>query len=181
MLGCTCQNTKLGTSEQKSGLANQDDGTKGGRCCSLLCSHAKGWWAWKVMKLVLNLCLCCAPCFHQCLLMQEPLWLERHSQWRRYKSEKKCLPYFLGCQEVSGARRRREHSLGSTQFLKNQTVWWLKQCLSIATISKIILYTRKNTWNILIWSRSFVKPWQDGSRQVHLKSLLCSEDSRWGP
>lgn len=45
-----CQNTELGTSKQKSGLATQDDGTKGGRYCSLLCSHARRWRALKVMK-----------------------------------------------------------------------------------------------------------------------------------
>lgn len=35
MLGSTCQNVETVTGDQKSGLANQDSGTKGGRCCSL--------------------------------------------------------------------------------------------------------------------------------------------------
>lgn len=36
MLGSTCQNTETVTSDQQSAVAKQDDGTKGGRCCSLL-------------------------------------------------------------------------------------------------------------------------------------------------
>lgn len=157
-----CPNTEPQTSEQKSGLANQDDGTKGGRYCSLLCSHDKRWWALKVMKVGLKsmpmLCTLLSSVFTHARTPCD--WKGRATGG--HKEEKKMSPILSG---LSGSQRSIKEAwalLGVHAFSQEP------DGLMAKAMSFHCHHFQNNSLH-----------WKKHLEHSHLKQQLCTALARW--
>lgn len=131
---------------------------------TVLCSAAmiKGDGLWRLWRLVLNPCLCCAPCFHQCLLMQEPLVTGKAELLEDIKKRKKMSPILSG---LSGSQRSMKEAwalLGVHAFSQEP------DGLMAKAMSFHCHHFQNNSLH-----------WKKHPEHSHLKQQLCTALARW--